>query len=557
MNEKKYVIGLDYGTLSGRAVVVEAATGAILSQAVKEYPHAVMDRELPCGVKLDVEWALEHPQDYLDVLEETIPEALRLAEISPEAVIGLAIDFTASTVLPIDQDGTPLCLLPEFEDRPHAYVKLWKHHAAQPEADDITALLTERGEIGLPRYGGKISSELMLPKALQILREDPEIYERADQILEAGDWLTFLMTGSRRRSISMAGYKGMWMEGEGYPGRDFLKALDPRLETYAQDKLSSDICPMGGRIGELNDAWAKKLGLLPGTAVGASIIDSHVGLPGCGISKPGQMMLILGTSSVQLALSKTPYSGDGVCGAVEGGIMPGYYALESGLAGVGDIFGWFVDNCVPASYKEAARAEGCSIHEYLTRLAGRLAPGESGLLALDWWNGNKTPFVSVDLSGMIVGCTLATRPEEIYRTLIEATGFGTRLIMEAFEQATPIDEIRACGGIAEKNSMLMQIFADITNREIKVSASDQTAALGAAMYAAVAAGSEKGGYDSIFDAAEAMSRMKEETYKPVPEHVAVYESLYREYCRMKDYFGKENPVMKNLKGLRQKAKDCK
>ncbi len=552
MNKKKYVIGLDYGTLSGRAVVAEADTGAILSQAVKEYFHGVMDRELPCGVRLDVDWALEHPQDYLDVLKETVPAAVRQAEVSPEDIIGLAIDFTASTVLPIDQDGTPLCLLPEFENRPHAYVKLWKHHAAQPEADEINALLTERGEIDLPRYGGKISSELMLPKAFQILKEDPEIYERADQILEAGDWLTLVLTGSRRRSASMAGYKAMWMEDEGYPGHDFLKALDPRLETYVEDKLTTDICPMGGRIGVLTEAWAETLGLLPGTAVGASIIDSHVGLPGCGIAKPGQMMLILGTSSVQLALSETPYSGEGVCGAVKGGIMPGYYALESGLAGVGDIFGWFVDNCVPASYKEAAKAEGLGIHEYLTRLAGKLAPGESGLLALDWWNGNKTPFVSVDLSGMIVGCTLATLPEEIYRTLIEATGFGTRLIMEAFEHAVPVNEIRACGGIAEKNPMLMQIFADITNREIKVSASDQTAALGAAMYAAVAAGSEKGGYDSIFDAAEAMSRMREESYRPIPEHVAVYEALYQEYCRLKDYFGKKNPVMKRLKQLRQK-----
>ncbi len=554
MYKKKYVIGLDYGTLSGRAVVAEADTGTILSQAVKEYPHGVMDCELPCGVRLGGDWALEHPQDYLDVLKETVPAAVRQAEVSPEDVIGLAIDFTASTILPIDQDGTPLCLLPEFEDRPHAYVKLWKHHAAQPEADEINDLLTRRGEIDLPRYGGKISSELMLPKALQILREDPEIYERADQILEAGDWLTFLLTGSRRRSASMAGYKGMWMEDEGYPGHDFLKALDPRLETYVEDKLSTDICPMGGRIGVINEAWAETLGLLPGTAVGASIIDSHVGLPGCGITKPGEMMLILGTSSVQLALSETPYSGDGVCGAVKGGIMPGYYALESGLAGVGDIFGWFVDHCVPASYKEAAKAEGCGLHEYLTRLAGNLVPGESGLLALDWWNGNKTPFVSVDLSGMLVGCTLATRPEEIYRALIEATGFGTRLIMETFERTVPVDEIRACGGIAEKNPMLMQIFADIANREIKVSASDQTAALGAAMYAAVAAGSERGGYDSIFDAAGAMNRMKEESYRPIPEHAAVYESLYREYCRLKDYFGKENPVMNNLKALRQRKR---
>lgn len=214
MAKTKYVIGLDYGTLSGRAVLVEAATGEIAAQAVKEYPHAVMDRELPCGVRLEVDWALQHPQDYLDVLTETVPAVLRQAGIAPQEVIGLSIDFTASTVLPIDRDGTPLCFLPAFEARPHAYVKLWKHHAAQPEADEINALLAARGEIDLPRYGGKISSELTLPKALQILREDPEIYQCADQILEASDWLTFLLTGSRRRTGSTAGYKAMWLEGD-------------------------------------------------------------------------------------------------------------------------------------------------------------------------------------------------------------------------------------------------------------------------------------------------------------------------------------------------------
>lgn len=552
MQNRKYVIGVDYGTLSGRAVLVEAATGEIIAQAVKEYPHGVMDRALPCGVKLGVDWALQHPKDYTDVLEETVPAALRQAGIPAEDVAGISIDFTASTILPVKGDGTPLCLLPEFEDRPHAYVKLWKHHGAKRETDEINALLAQRGEIDLPRYGGRISSELTLPKALQILREDPEVYAAADKIMEASDWLTFLLTGSDRRTGSTAGYKAMWQKDAGYPPKDFLRALDPRLETFPEDKLSLDICPVGGKLGELREPWAAKLGLRPGTAVGASIIDAHAGLPGCGITRPGQMMLIIGTSSVQAVLSERPFSGKGVCGAVEGGIMPGYYALESGLAGVGDIFGWFVDNCVPEAYHREAAARGCGMHQYLTQLAEKLAPGESGLLALDWWSGNKTPFVDADLSGMLLGMTLATRPEEIYRALVEATGYGTRLIMETFEEAgVAIDEIYGCGGIVEKNPMLMQIYADITNREIKVAASQQTPALGAAMYAAVAAGAKRGGYDSIFDAARAMSRVKKETYKPDPAGAAVYETLYKEYKRLKDYFGKENQVMKRLKGIRQ------
>lgn len=556
MDATKYVIGLDYGTKSGRAVLVEARTGEITAQAVKEYTHGVMDEYLPGGrVRLGVDWVLQHPSDYIEVLEETIPAVLRASGVSGGDVVGLSIDFTASTILPVDQSGAPLCLCDEFRDRPHAYVKLWKHHAAQKEADEISRLLTERGEIDLPRYGGKISSELTLPKVLQMLREDPEIYEIADKIMEAADWLNFLLTGVDRRSASTAGYKAMWHGKEGYPPREFLRALDPRLERFPEEKLSLDICPVGSRLGTLRESWAKKLGLREGTAVGASIIDAHAGMPGCGITEPGQMMLIIGTSSVQTVLSEQPYSGEGVCGAVLGGIMPGYYALESGLPGVGDIFGWFVDNCLPAAYAEEAGKLGLDAHQFLTLLAQRLRPGENGLLALDWLNGNKTPYVDVDLSGLMLGYSIATKPEEAYRALIEATGFGTRLIMEAIEAAgTKISEIRACGGIAEKNPLLMQIYADITNREIKVAASEQTAALGAAMYASVAAGAENGGYDSIFDAARAMSRLKPETLYPRAENVAVYDELYREYMALKDYFGAENSVMKKLKRLRQNAK---
>jgi L-ribulokinase len=312
--------------------------------------------------------------------------------------------------------------------------------------------------------------------------------------------------------------------------------------------------PVGGKFGELNKPWAERLGLLPGTAVGASIIDAHAGLPGCGITRPGQMMLIIGTSSVQAALSERPYSGKGIMGGVKGGIIPGYYALESGLAGVGDIFEWFIHNFVPPLYREKAKAAGVSVYRYLGDLTRNYAPGESGLLALDWWTGNKTPYVDADLSGLVLGYSLATKPEEVYRALIEATGFGACMIMDAFEAAgAGIDEIYACGGIAEKDPMLMQIYADITNREIKMPASGQTAALGAAMYASVAAGAERGGYDHIAEAAKAMSRTASESYRPNPDYVGVYSLLYRQFKKLCEYFGEKNDVMKQLRALRSSA----
>ncbi|MDR1506138.1 MAG: ribulokinase [Treponema sp.] len=547
--KQRYVIGLDFGTKSGRALLVDAKTGETAAQSVKDYAHGVMDRFLPDGkTALGAGWALQHPKDYLDTLEYTVREAVSLAGIPAGDIIGLSIDFTACTILPIDAARRPLCFLEKYKNRPHAYVKLWKHHAALPQTSRINEVLAEEGLIDLPLYGGKVSSELFLPKVMQILEEDPEIYHSADAVLEAADWLTLLLTGENRRSFSMASYKAMW-DGEKYPSARLLRAFNPGLEHVVEEKMAAEIVPLGSKIGELNEEWAGRLGLLPGTAVGASIIDAHAGLPGCGITKPGQMMLIIGTSSVQAVLSEKPYSGKGVMGGVNGGIIDGYYALESGLAGVGDIFEWFVSNAVPERYGAMAKAEGKSLFRFLGEAAAKGRPGKSGLLALDWWNGNKTPFVDAGLSGVLVGCTMATRPEDIYRALVEATGFGTRMIMDTFAEAgVEIDEIRACGGIAEKDPALMQIYADITNREIKVSASGQTAALGAAMYAATAAGAERGGYSRIAGAAAAMSRTRDRAFTPNPDNVAPYSALYSHYRELSAYFG-ANGIMKELKAL--------
>lgn len=554
---KKYTIGVDYGTQSGRAVLVDISTGKEIATAVKVYPHGVMDEYLPDNkTKLADDWALEHPQDYLDVLHETIPAILKEASINPEDVIGMGIDFTACTMLPVDKRGIPLCFHEEYKSNPHSYVKLWKHHAAQDEANKLNKIAEERGEDFLERYGGKISSEWLIPKVWQILDEAPNIYEKTYKFMEATDWVIMQLTGNEARNSCTAGYKAIWHKQNGYPSKDFFKTLDPRLENLVEEKLSTNIYPIGSKAGEITEEAAKLTGLKVGTAVAVANVDAHVSIPAVGITDEGKMLMIMGTSTCHILLGTKEKIVPGMCGVVEDGVIPGYFGYEAGQSCVGDHFEWFVKNCVPANYTKEAEERGMNIHTLLTEKAEKLSIGESGLIALDWWNGNRSVLVDVDLTGMILGCTLLTKPEEIYRALIEATAYGTKMIVETFkENGVPIYELYAAGGIAEKNKLMMQIYADVTNMEIRISASPQTPALGSAMFGALAAGKENGGYDSIVEAAKHMSKVKENYFKPIPENVAVYDKLYSEYKILHDYFGRgANDVMKRLKKIKAQSK---
>lgn len=551
-----YAIGIDYGTESGRALLVDTSNGAEIATHVTPYPHGVIDSELPgSGRKLEMDWALQHPDDYIEVLRRSVPEVIRLAGIQPSDVIGIGIDFTACTMLPIDQYGIPLCLKSEWSDHPHSWVKLWKHHAAQDEANRLNETAQRMGLSFLERYGGKISSEWMIPKVWQILNEAPEVYDSADLMVEATDWVISQLTGNMVRNSCTAGYKSIWHKEQGYPEEEFFRALDPRLELLISTKLRGEIAPLGTKAGELTTEMAEQIGLVPGIAVAVGNVDAHAAVPGVGVVTPGKLVMVMGTSICHMVLSERELTVEGMCGVVEDGIISGYYGYEAGQSAVGDIFAWFVDQAVPSYVRDQADVEGLDIHEWLERRASTYKPGETGLLALDWWNGNRSVLVDTDLTGFVVGCTLATKPEEIYRALLEATAFGTRKIIDAFhENGVRVDELYACGGLPQRNRLLMQIYADVTGREIKIAASAQTPALGAAMYGAVAAGSARGGYDNIVDAAAAMARVREETYKPIPEHAAVYEELYREYSELHDYFGRGgNDVMKRLKALKDRS----
>ncbi|MFR8001775.1 MAG: ribulokinase [Hydrogeniiclostridium sp.] len=547
----KYTIGVDYGSLSGRAVLVDVATGEELASSVYEYPHAVMETQLPDGTKLGHDWALQHPQDYLDVLSHTIPAVLKEAGVSNEDVIGVGTDFTACTILPVKADGTPLCFLPEYKNRPHAYVKMWKHHAAQDKANMLNEIAEKRGETWLKNYGGKISSEWAIPKIWQILDEDEEIYNAMDRFIEAADWIIWQLCGKETRNSCTAGYKAMFNKRLGYPSDDFFKALDPRLEHVIDEKFSRDITPLGGCAGYVTEKAAALTGLKVGTAVAIGNVDAHVCVPAVGIDGPGKMLAIMGTSTCHMMMGTTETQVPGICGVVEDGILPGFFGYEAGQSCVGDHFAWFIDNCLPASYYEDAEKQGMNIHKYLRAKAEIKKPGESGLLALDWWNGNRSVLVDVDLTGMMLGMTLQTKPEDIYRALIEATAYGTRMIVENYrENGIPVEEFYASGGISQKDPMTMQIYADVLNMPIKIAGSLQGPALGSAIFASVAAGKEKGGYDNIFEAARALGKVKDTVYTPIPENVELYNKLFAEYRTLHDYFGRgANDVMKRLKAL--------
>ncbi len=551
---KSYALGVDFGTLSGRAVLVDTASGREVATRTHPYRSGVIDEVLGSARRrLPPNWALQDPADYFETLRRTIPPLLRDAGVSARHVVGIGIDFTSCTALPVMADGTPLCEIPSFRKDPHAWVKLWKHHAAQPEADRINRVARERRESWLPHYGGRISSEFLFPKALQILDESPRVFEAMDLFVEAADWVVRDLTGELARNSCAAGYKALYDAQSGsYPGEGFCSALDPGFSTFVSEKLRGPVLPIGMRAGGLRREWAQWLGLAEGTPVAVPAIDAHVSVPAATIRTAGEMLLIMGTSTCHLTCAEERREVPGICGVVKDGILPGLWGYEAGQSAVGDMFAWFVETAVPGSYHAAARRAKQDLHQYLAALASRLEPGGSGLLALDWWNGNRSVLVDADLSGLVVGATLKTRPEDVFRALIEGTAFGTRAILDAFDSCgLRPKRLLACGGLPTRNPLLVQIYADVTGYEISLPASDQTSSLGAAMFGAVAAGEKGGGFSTIGEASARMSRLRPRRFRPRESARRTYDDLYRDYLRLHDYFGRGgNDVMKRLSELR-------
>jgi len=540
----QHVIGVDYGTLSGRAVVVRVSDGAELGSAAFDYPHAVMDTVLAAsGEQLPPDWALQVPADYVAVLQNAVPAALAAS------VIGIGTDFTASTPLPVLADGTPLCEVPEWTTRPHAYVKLWKHHAAQAQADRINELAASRGESWLPRYGGLISSEWEFAKGLQLLEEDPELYAATEHWVEAADWIVWQLTGQYVRNACTAGYKGILQDGA-YPSEDFLGALNPGFARFAIDKVEHTIGRLGDAAGTLTAEAAAWTGLPEGIAVAVGNVDAHVTAPAARAVRPGQMVAIMGTSTCHVMNGEVLREVPGMCGVVDGGIIDGLWGYEAGQSGVGDIFAWYVNNQVPARYHEQAAAAGLSVHQHLTELIKDQPVGGHGLIALDWHSGNRSVLVDHELSGLVVGATLTTRTEEIYRALLESTAFGTRTIVETFNKSgVPVTEFIVAGGLL-KNAFLMQTYSDVLRMPISTINSDQGPALGSAIHAAVAAGA----YADVRAAGDVMGKLNENVYTPNPVAADAYDRLFAEYTLLHDYFGRgANDAMHRLAALRREG----
>ncbi len=549
-DDPAYVVGVDFGTLSGRALVVRVADGAELGSAVHEYADGVIETQLPdSDVRLGPDWALQNPNDWRDVMRHAVPAAVRASGIDPAHVVGISTDFTACTVLPSTVDGVPLCELPDLRHRPHSWPKLWKHHAAQGQADRINALAHERGEPWIARYGGKISSEWEFAKALQVLEEDPEVYDRCERWIEAADWIVWELAGLETRNTCTAGYKGIYQDGA-YPSAEYLAALHPRFADFPATRLAvPSLSPLGARIGGLTAKAAAWTGLREGIAVATGNVDAHVTAPAARAVENGRLLAIMGTSTCHVVNGEHLVEVPGMCGVVDGGITAGSYGYEAGQSAVGDIFAWWLRTGVPAEYHAEAESRGETLHELLSRKCADQPVGAHGLVALDWMGGNRSILVDHDLSGLIAGLTLATRPEEVYRALMEATAFGTRLIVETFEKSgVPIVEFVVAGGL-KRNALLLQIYADILRRPISVAASDEAPALGSAIHAAVAAGA----YADVHQASAAMGRVETGVYQPDSARADVYDELFAEYRLLHDTFG-DGGMLHRLRRIRNEAR---
>ncbi|MGD0573483.1 MAG: ribulokinase [Sedimentisphaerales bacterium] len=547
----KYTIGLDYGTNSVRCVIVDIANGSEIGTAVYNYPTGQAGIILD---KNDHNLARQNPADYVKGIEITIKKAITLAKKSdkkfkPEAIIGIGVDTTGSTPLPVDKNGTPLGMLPEFKKNKNAQAWLWKDHTGFAEAAEITELAKKEHPEYLAKCGQVYSSEWFFSKILHCLRTDPKVFDAAYSWVECCDYIPAVLTGTEKpeamkRSRCAAGHKAMFnADWGGLPAKDFLAKLDPKLGEL-RGRLYDKTYTVETEAGKLTQQWAKKLGLNAGIPVAVGAFDAHLGAVGSGIA-PGKLVKIIGTSTCDMLVSeqgKQLADIPGICGIVDGSILPGYIGLEAGQSAVGDIFNWFVNYIQPGG-----KAAGS--HDALTKKAAKLKPGQSGLLALDWNNGNRTILVDQRLTGLLLGQTLHTKPEEIYRALIEATAFGALTIINRFEEyGVKVSEIINCGGIAEKSPLVMQIYADVTGREMKMSRSAQSCALGAAIAAAITAG----GYKNFAEAQAAMCGIKKVIYKPVAENHAIYKRGYALYKQIHDAFGSGTlvNVMKELLNIK-------
>jgi len=550
---KNYTIGINFGAESVTALLVDVSNGNETASSNCPYANGIIRDMLPnTEIELDEGWALQHPRDYIDALKRTVPKLLKESQIEPSQVIGIGTAFVGSTLIPTTADGTPLALIEDHADEPHAWPKHCQHQAAEEKAQRLTQLAIDRFETFLDRYGGKINPDWFFPKVWEIYDDSSSIYNAADRLIEASDWIVWQLTGVESRNICAAGYKALWSKSEGFPLETFFSAMDSDLTNVVDDKMMREITPMGKQVGELTEEAAQWMNLEPGIPVATGVLSKHAAVPAATVAEPGKMAINLGDEFFHMILSNKEYRVPGMCGMVEDGVIPGLFAYEACQAGGSDHFSWFINNTVPERNIKEARENNLSISQLMQEKAAALKPAESGLVALDWWAGNRSILVDKELTGLILGYSLQTKPEEIYRAMLEATAFGTRKIFETFiASGVPINDIIIAGGESLSNTLLLNILANVSRTEIKIANSQNTSALGAAMYAAVAAGESRGGYSTIQDASKKMAHLSSKSYIPNNNDKKTYNRLYSEYTLLHDYFGYgHNNAMKRLNNLR-------
>lgn len=552
-SSEKYTIGVDYGSLSARAVLMRVSDGAVLASCVYEYPHAVLSDKLPSGRQLPPDWALQVPSDYREALGVIIPGVLKQSGVLPELVIGLGLDVTSTTMLPTTAEGLPLCQLSRYADEPHAYIKMWKHHAAAEQAQRIQLLAQEENAPWLSQFGGFISAEHYLPKVAQIADEVPELFDECGRLIEVGDWLVWQLTGKESRGYCAAAFKTYYSHEKGDVDGAFLEKVSPRLFKL-HEKLPSNVVMAGDAVGGLSADGARLTGLMEGTPVSAAAVDAHVTAVGSKTTEAGAVLLIVGTSTCIIMQGREYCEVKGLNGVVPDGITSGMNAYEGGQAAVGDLFAWFCKNMVPQSYYAEAEKHGMDIQRYLTMKAAGKKPGESGLVALDWVNGVRSVLMDFELSSLICGMTLETRVEDIYRALIEATAYGAwKIVKSIIDSGVKVEKIYASGGIPLKNSLLMQIYADVFGMDIHVVDEPYSASLGSAILGLAA--SENGGGFEKLEALTAKYRKEPGlVYHPDAENVSIYRELFAIYNELYEQFGTKNNIMKKLRSLKGAGK---
>ncbi|MEB7690513.1 ribulokinase [Staphylococcus equorum] len=532
-----YSIGIDFGTGSGRAFLINTENGEIVEQFIKTYTHGTIEGELD-GQKLPQSYALQNANDYMEVIEEGIPAILAKTQIAPNEIVGIGIDFTSSTVVFVDENMEPTHNKEGFKDNPHAYVKLWKHHGGQDEADVLFKTALEEKNRWLGHYGFNVSSEWMIPKIMEVNNKAPEVIAESAYIMEAGDWIVNRLTDQNVRSNCGLGFKSFWEADTGFH-YDLFDKVDNDLSNIVREKVEASVVNIGETVGKVSQTMADKLGLSPETQVSPFIIDAHASLLGIGSERDKEMTMVMGTSTCHLMLNKEQHKVPGISGSVKGAIIPELYAYEAGQTAVGDLFE-YVAKQTPYDDVKEAKLRDISIFELLNEKAAKLYPGESGLIALDWHNGNRSVLSDSNLKGCLFGMGLHTKHEEIYRAYMEATAFGTKMIMQQYEGwHMEVDHVFACGGIPKKNTLLMDIYANVLNKRVTVIDSEYAPAIGAAILGAICGGAVK-----------AMKEPVLYTVDPQPDKVEIYKKLFNAYQSLHDLHGyKKASIMRDVAKL--------